>query len=305
MSALKDLTSILYYSYIIIDFFGVTGNLLSLAIFSRPKFKATIFNTFFRFMCLNNLLVLFSKFEWFCEVIGILNIRNNYVFVCKLYYYTIYFSPPVTSWSLVFISFDRMISICFPARYLFRKKPKNQIKMCVLILILNIIFYSPQLFAKINIYFDTLTNITLHRCEYFNPNGLFDLIDIFYSTIITFVLMSISVSFSLRSIYKSRRNASLNSSMTKLKDIKFAITSIALNLIFVFLNSPISIFYILAFFNSIDFDDEIYKFMDTFLNILFYSNYASLFYINLIVNSLFRSEFILFLKEIRQKLGIF
>ncbi len=136
-------------------------------------------------------------------------------------------------------------------------------------------------------------------------------LDMFQSNLGPFCLMIIFNSLTIRKIFKSRSmNKSAfnnNSSIQKKKDIKFAITSISLNLIYLLLNSPYLIFIVLFKYISIDLlDDDLYSFLLILCFLLIYLNSISVFFINIVFNSLFKRELLdLFIKKVKNSSQIF
>ena len=73
------------------------------------------------------------------------------------------------------------------------------------------------------------------------------------------------------------------------RDLKFSISSILLNIIYLFLNLPRSLFTLFLTQNQPGLFFTIY---------FFYLSFAANFYLVLVSNSLFRKEFVLFLKDL-------
>ena len=117
--------------------------------------------------------------------------------------------------------------------------------------------------------------------------------DLVNRVVIPFVLMTIFTIILIDFIFQSRKrihqkNYSSKQNRNFQKDIKFAITSIALNVVYVLFNLPVSIFLILP---------NYYLYLTyPALLFLFYSSYAVNFYIILITNSLIRNEFLILIK---------
>jgi hypothetical protein len=70
------------------------------------------------------------------------------------------------------------------------------------------------------------------------------------------------------------------------KDIKFSITSIFLNVVFIILNLPLCVIYL----DEDNFDKNSVSYVVSLY--LFYTTYAINFYLFLVVNSSFRNEFL-------------
>lgn len=135
------------------------------------------------------------------------------------------------------------------------------------------------------------------NCIQFYDSLTLQWMDFFNSTIVPFIFM-IFLSIALIHIVRASRlrvhsNGSSSSSHSK-RDNRFAISVISLNLIFFILNMPIVIYDLISVSTQ---TSELFGFLVEFM---YYSYYASSFYVQFLVNSEFRREFLklLNLKEI-------
>ena len=131
----------------VITFIGLITNTFTLAIFSRKKFRKTIFSTYFRFYVAIqtlNLIMPINKFlEWNFDIFFSLFTD----FTCKLTFYYSNTNHAIAGWLLMIISFDRYLSIVYPAKlFIFRKKSKIQISICIAIIGYHLCVYSPYWF---------------------------------------------------------------------------------------------------------------------------------------------------------------
>ena len=110
--------------------------------------------------------------------------------------------------------------------------------------------------------------------------------------------MLITTLFTLKTIYESRKKLNNTSSSTNIKDIKFAINSLSLNVSFFLFNIPKSVYLILDFFIQFSQFDLYYL----PLSMMAYSHFGTLFFITLIVNSTFRNEYFNLISDIKCKL---
>ncbi len=181
------------------------------------------------------------------------------------------------------------------------------------------IYYGQILFSYLetSTFIDEKTNKTetKKRCILINVNGNLDWMDLFNSTIAPFVFMIFFTSLTVkllfnvrnklkrRKVYDSKNRFSKNktknvknhenqrayseSNTTRSRDTKYAITSVTLNFIFFILNIPICVFQLVRDYGTSN--TEIL--VDYIVSMLYYINFGSLFYINIMVNSIFREEF--------------
>jgi hypothetical protein len=236
----------------------------------------------------------------------------------KIYSYLYYIQFKFINLLNLISRLDRMLSITNPTRFLIRKNKKFQITLSVLIILFNIFYYTPVIVAKEykprNMTVDNYT--ASYKCYYNDPAGTIHWMDFFNSTVFPFVCMLLFTSMTIIALFKSRRRhakrraslydnintvataASNNETVTinkanidhakRKRDIKFALTSIALNLCFLVFNLPIVIFNLIMSYYIIAKDDYIFYF--SIVDLLYYTNFGSLCYISFLVNSIFKEE---------------
>jgi hypothetical protein len=282
--------------YLLIAVIGLISNLLSFIIFSQKKFQNTVFSIYFRFIVIFDILSMMIPVNKFFEFNLNIWFRDFSDPLCKFRYYYIYVVFPISGWGLVAVSIDRYFSIVYPTKFSIRKNILFQILVCCGILVYNLVYYIPQLFYYINISksFNNKTNQTIITKKCVNQNYPTDWLNILNTTLIPFALMFVFTLITLRKLFKSRKNSCQNSqsssNKTRQKDIRFAITSITLNVIFLLLNLPYGVYSILVL--NISMNKDLEKLIYSIIYVPFYLNLTSLFFINLKVNSIFRNEFI-------------
>jgi hypothetical protein len=245
---IAELIIALNYCYPVIVVIGTITNVISFIIFSRKRFQNTIFSTYFRFLLIIDTIGLaylaLGKFLYFKFNI---NIRNFDVSLCRLTMLLAYCVPPASAYILVAISVDRWLTITKPAILLIRRKPLFQIIVCISIIMANFI-YNGQLFFSYMGPDDYNKNSTKLKCLIPFEKTL-QTMDLINSTIIPFLLMIVSTSLTIKSVFDSRKrmrqsrstNQNNTGNQLRKKDIKFSITSIAFNVIFLILNIPFAI----------------------------------------------------------------
>ena len=196
----------------------------------------------------------------------------------------------ISSWLLVLASIDKFISIVFP-----KLKRLNKNAEILFFVVFNLVYLSPlAIFCELwtNQYYngtninETLkspttngTNITLTiECPY--PE-FYKYIELVISILIPFIAMLIFTSLLVRVIFQTRLkilNVNNRRDRNRLKkDIQFAITNISLNVLFICLDLPFFILFILKMSTDI-------------LNIFHSFSFCMNFYILFITNSIFRHE---------------
>ena len=290
--------TVVTYTYLVISFIGFVSNILLLIIFSRKKFQNTVFSSYFRFITIFNLISMIMPVNKFFEFNLNIYFKDINDSLCKFRMLTFYVLFPIYCWGLVIISIDRYLSIAFPNKFIFKKKLSFQIQVCCFILIFNIIYYVPLLFSHVketeNFNKETNKTITIKTCV----NNIYqkDLFNALNTTVIPFLIMFLFTLLTLVKLFQSRQKQVNNDSQkrTRVKDIRFAITSIALNFIFLFLNLPYGIFSIVNLYINGSINRDVDKLIQSIFFIFYYSNLISVFFINITVNKIFRDELFLF-----------
>jgi len=215
---------------------------------------------------------------------------------CKAWNSFSYGLDALSPWSLVYISVEKYISIAFPSkRYIFKRK-NTQIIFIIVLILFNIIYHINVPFSYDIIVVDNNT-----YCGFVNDEwqSVISFMDLANCALIPFLLMLFFSILLIRAIFKSRRRIHLNNSAREKKrlkkDIKFAISSLLMNLLFVILHLPFSSVIFLTFYDNYDLFNIFYY--------IYYISYGINFYIIFFTNSLFRTEFfsILFRKTNKQE----
>jgi hypothetical protein len=276
---------VLYWFPPLILLIGLTGNLLGCIIIWRPKLKNIGPRNIYKYLFIMDTIYLLEiVFNY--SSFGFGKIINNVSdIICKLTNYFGFSLAVISPMLIVYISFDRYISIKYPAkRFLFRKA-KIQFIYFIIIFLFNLIYYLPVFFSS-NL---NLTHNNTFQCSLGKNESLFILflMDVLNRVILPFGLMLIGSILLIYSLFKSRtrivENFLADENKTFYTEIRLATTSLSLNLIYILLNLPISVI------NFSQLYDNLYMYIYCYY--LFYLSYSLNFYILLISNSLFQNEF--------------
>lgn len=292
---------ILLDSYPIITSLGLVGNILTIFLLSSKKFDKTIFDIYFRAMCLFDSLVAILPIHYYLKFKLNIDIANFSQFTCYSVDYLIYVLSPCSTYILIFISFDRMLFVSNSNIFSFRLNKKFQIGYCLAVFIMNLIYYMPMIvFFKqysTQLIFNNSTNKTEIQIScLIVDNGVLYWMDLFFSTIIPFMAMFIFTCITIVKLFKSKTKTN----GIKYRDLRFAFISIALNICFFLMVFPITAFILIA--SYLNLNEETYQFYFIIFLVFYILNYADKFYISLATNSLFRNEFT---KKINHVLGKF
>lgn len=302
---LISMSKMIINMYPVISAIGLVTNILSFIVFSRKKFKKTVFSIYFRFLIIFDTLALLVPINKFLELNLAIVISHNTTLLCKIRMYYEFVITPISSWILVVISLDRYLGIAYPFGFVMHKKSKFQIRVCLGILLFHLVYFSPNLTYSLTkkLLVTNGTNETVFISSCNNPNVPLNMMVFFQSDLIPFVLMLFLTLITLLKLFNSRKR--LNNNLSRQKDVKFAVISVTLNIIFLILTGPHYIFNLVYedYLNTMSFDIFISIVSIKFL--LFYSNFASVFFINFAANSLFKNEFYKFIRKNRCKRRFF
>ncbi len=202
---------------------------------------------------------------------------------CKIYKYMVYALDAISPWCLVYISVEKFISIAYPAKRMIMKNIRNQIFFFILLCCFNF-FYHINTSLSFDIF---LISDNSSLCTFINYQSqlIVTYMDLVNFILAPFFFIMLFSGLLIGSIFKARSRIRLNNSLRESKrlkqDIKFAISLLSMNLLFILLVLPseINLF--------VTFDLDRYLIFASLCNL----TYAINFYLNLLTNSLFRREF--------------
>jgi hypothetical protein len=161
------------------------------------------------------------------------------------------------------------------------KRSKSQIKYFLFLILFNIIYHINIVYA-----FDVITEENTTVCNFINDewHNIIMYMDVLNCVLVPFLLMFCFSSLLIGSIFKARRRVNLSSSERENRrlrqDIKFAITLLLMNLLFILLQLPVEITSFLPNYIL----NDIYL-LTTYI---YFISYALDFYIIFLTNSLVR-----------------
>ena len=267
---------------------GFIGQVFSIIIFSKKTFRNNSISTYCIALSVNELFALLKFATNIGNIAFNANIIDQSDALCKLLSYipVVYFA--VQPCIMVAFSIDKLLSMKMNSIAMLKKK-WFQWSVVFGLVLFNILLYlvMPILIKRRNIaavgFICDATTIGFF--------STFMIMVVLETCIIPFIIMITSSILTIRLLIKSRksveRNGNLANQDRKSRDRKYAVSSVAFNVMFLFFKTPITIYYILLAF---------YYYHDVyFYNIavlLDYLNSSSFFFIHLVTNSLFRREFL-------------
>ncbi|RMZ97422.1 hypothetical protein BpHYR1_019265 [Brachionus plicatilis] len=293
-----------YYFSITTMPLGILLNILSMWIFSRKRFnKNTNMGFLYIILCLFNIIALINQLIIYTLEKFEIDPRNFNLFSCKFYNIFASVALQIPSIAQIYISYDLYRSICnFKAKILSKKYYYFAILLSILGLFATNSIYFTFFIATDSISDETLIdlnstrlNSTITECIGTEITDLIgDGVNILFRDLVPFTIIFILNYSVTKQVLKSKKNTQLGKSLKK--EYNFAITVIAINIVFLLIYLPWAISFVLyhtMHFMSftIEVDLDLFDMIQSISNCVSYLNNYSPFFINIIFNSMFRDEF--------------
>ena len=271
--------------------FGTIGNFICFIIYSRKIFAKISITFYFKAISINNCIILLQMLRYFIQSSFNYDLELVSDFSCKLFGYMVYSTIPISTWIMVYVVFDRFVSICFFTKFKFLQKLKFK---C---LILSAIYFASFcIYIPVGIYYKILSNyrdmnqtIATFTCNFYKNGEFISIIDFIFSTILPSSLMVVFTSLSINVIYNSRKRFAKHviGANRLRKDTYFALTSIFLNFVFLCTGLPTTLYGLFSLDTNHYFESLIYincaisVFIHTLSNRIFYREFLSLLHFKL------------------------
>jgi hypothetical protein len=296
MLPLNSIFNFLSYLDSFIFLIGLFGNATSFIVFSRETFRRNSISTYCRALAISDSFILITFIDKAYYVLMNDDLVTKSNIICKMLWFANTGLSPISGWVLTAFSLDKMICVLNTARFGFIKKKSYQLLLILGIALANCAIY---LVGPIKLKVSSLENRTYLSCDLQDLSfyKVLNSVYIVQAIIVPFCCMIISTSVILNCLFKSRRKIekSLSQEMKerKVRDVKFAINSVILSLLFIILEMPITVCYLIGF-------EFLNPLVVAVSAMLFYSNYSVSFFTYLIFNSVFRNEFLSLILRKRQ-----
>ena len=289
MVAIDDFRYFVKYIFpVFVLTFGLIGNTLGIKVLSNKDMKNIGPKRMYIYLFLSDSFFLVQIIVTYLQYGYGLNFATLSDFSCKLWNFCNYSFATVSSYLIVYISLERCISLIQPAWKFILRKRKSQLIWYLIVIFVCLVYYLPAglYFKIISISDDGRFTTT---CDFADINAqlLISYMDLIARAVVPFFLMIVCSVTLIYSLFKSRlrvvENFLAEENQTFHRELRLAVSSISLNVIYIATQLPVSI----TIFQSQFYSDFYYEF--TFY--IFYLSYAFHFYIILATNSLFRSRF--------------
>jgi hypothetical protein len=296
-------TFLLYNLSVIMATLGIAGNIITFLVFLRSRFEKSTFAFYFKIMAITDSFVLLHFFgKWSIHVLGS-HLYSNSLIGCKFGYYTRIVFFTISLWILLIISFDRLCSIIIRLHtFTILRKKSFQISLIAIVFIFGLSF--PILIPinskliQVNIFNNhtnkTETQLVCDNDALIKTPRMISMLNL----IIVFFIMNIFSGISIYILYKSRNKMKRRNNNTSEKigdrNRKYAINSIVLNFFCVVCKTPPIVFYMTN--GYVIHDKELFEMIEVISLVVFSLDNASMFFVNMCVNSIFKEQVLLMFK---------
>lgn len=292
-----------YYLRLTIHVLGLVGNLLMLVTYYSGSLRKMSISVYFRWVAV---LCAYQNIDELARYfLHTSRLQNKWEILCRINSFLYLFLKPTSAWLEILAGLDRYLTIVYPYKFKFLKK-----RLAQFILVASVIVYNSACYAKV--FVDS--HVEIYDYAYSSEPGLlcqifvfFDssLIDLLNGAAIPFIVMGISSMLTFLGVRRSHaqiKSSIANESHRRRKlvhDIKFGVTMIVLNILFVLLNSPYRIYYIIEFTQPSYF--RLSRTLESIFIILIELYYSMVFWVQVSVNSVVRKEIKMFFTRIWHK----
>lgn len=274
---------------------GLIGNLLMFLVYSQANLRRLSVSVYFRcisIFCTFQILFYFTIFQYWKEI------TYKSLVLFKLLDYLSELFIPLAVWMEIIVSLDRFFTILFPFRFKIFQKRLFQLGSITAVIIFNMALYSIVLLESSRGASKVLYINLMSAQKRF-------IIDLLNVCIIPFVTMTFLSAFTFVGVVRAHRRIKSMSGTTKtrnniqnnraklIKDVKFGVTMIILNIVF-FVFMLLNRLYNLLNFNPFNYETEFFSnlIFRLVLNQSADFYFFISFYIQIAVNSVVRKELV-------------
>jgi len=304
--------------------FGVITNILCIVVFARPNFKKTNMGIYYINISAWNIIYLLLYMLVFDSYnVYYIDLKLLSEAVCKITVFLQNFLRQIPPWFEVYLTFDRYLAVCHPTKYKKIRERKYITPICFLLVALLAIANIESFWYHLNHHVkpshEGISSVQLGYHPYVNVSkGYYiskcmakesialsvDVISIMFRFVLPAFLMCVFSFLIVKTVIESKKKTARKQSSVsidkqkakKSRESSFTNTVIYMNIIFIILNTPVTIMLFVIHVYHSDYD----VFTDSIIGNLYLitfdiSNlyYGLRFVFNLIFNKVFQDEFFL------------
>jgi hypothetical protein len=266
----------------IVILIGIIGSIISFIVFSRKTFRNNSISTYSRALAVIDCLTLIQLVQDMYRLTLTQMFYNQSDFTCKIFYYFWMEYTSIPGWILVAFSIDKMLNMRTSSPKILKSK-LFQWSVVTFIVVFHIFIYSELL---VSLKLDLIGGSYKCNFAFIDYFSAFTYAELSISCLIPFAIMLVTTFITIRSIWKSRERIGNTDKQRKSRDVKYAVSSVTFNVLFVVLKVPFLVgpllppstpSYITLYFSPIGI-------------LLFLINCSSTVFIHFATNSIFRRE---------------
>ena len=281
----------------VIAIVGIISNILAIRVFNRKALKKHSYSFYCRVVACSDILILLHSFRHWANFVLDINIDLISPLICQFTEYQPHVATIVSLWLLAVISIDRLITIVYHQHSRLLKSRWFQVSMVSIVLIYSILLNSqiPLNTRLLRISNDTLICFCPSSIQY-RVSYTF-IINILLPNLLINNLVHLRLILFIRASRKKAHGHLVRRRFSTIRDRKFAITSIMLNVA----SSLVKIPFGLGLFasNYFNLPYEQYQLIFVITVTLTILDNCDLLYVNLMFNSLFCSEFFKMIRHLK------
>lgn len=299
LNVYEKINFICQYVQSIIGLVGIVGNILAICVLQRKSLKKYSYSFYWRILACSDIIVLIHTFRHWLKFILDFDIDLLSPVLCRFNEYQPYVAGYISLWLLTVISIDRLVTIVYPNRFGFIKRRPFQIAVIAIILVyslfINILLPLNSRLVKVEFGNYTTKSVCHQPIEVLKLNSLIFLVNIIIVNIFINIIIDIRI---ICFLFMSRKSHIQRRSRSYIKDQKFTYNVIVLNINSVILKLLVVLAVCLPAYLNLD--SEKSQLVFTIFISISIIDHSDLFFINILVNSIFYKEFI---NMIRPKSG--
>ena len=271
---------------------GLISETLIISVFLRKRLRNHSYAFYSIVMAFFDILVCLHTFRHWSALMFAADLDLVSQFFCAIGEYQPYLAATCTLWLLVLISLDRLITIVYSNSNRFRilKKRSFQVFVVIILIACNLLMHIE---LPLNYTLLTINGSNLTVCSI--PYEIFNIHTWIYLTNVILIIVVVINILNFKMItylLKTRNGLNLKSNrMSVLKDRKFALSSVGLNIANLVCKIPLGIALLASYY--LDFGSDECELLFTICVTITISYNAISFGIYMIVNSIFYDEFLI------------
>lgn len=310
ISTFRKLNFIFRNITVLISILGTFGNILVIIIFFRRSLRKYSYSLYSQVKALGDIFILVYQFRIWSNITWDANLDIVNVFFCKADEYLLYLFCVACLWLLALISMDRLLIVAYPNRFKIYNKKWFQV---ILILIAFAYSAGVNILMILNSNYSVSSRTGLGNCmvsldilttqSWIYAGNIFGIVLMLNNALIIRLIVFIASSRKKVTTISSTNNTQTSSTTvpkrnSSHKDRKLAVSAIGLSLTAFVCKLPFSVFLIISINAKVS--SEITSMTQSICIAFMTLENAASFFINMLLNSMFKDEFLIMIGKKRR-----